>query len=643
VVRALAVVAVSFAIVLAACIVLVAFAIPSTLAVRARLEDGRGRLEQARSALIAGDLKRAADLFASAEASFDAATNRAHTNVLNVAAVLPALGGNIDVVRSLGTAGSKTARAGAEVADAVGRLPAGIDSLAPRNGRIPLERFPPLAGAVARADELVSSATADVRSGSTASFLFPPVEDARVRAEWSLSALHDSLGSAAAVLDRLPAFLGGDGPRTYLFGAENPAELRGTGGLIGAYALLRTDDGRLSLSPFRPIQSLPVLDLSTLPAPNPDYERLYYPQRTGSGFWLNANMTPDFPSAARSLEAALASAEGTSVDGVVTADPFALRALLESTGPTRVPGLGVEVTADNVVQFLANGAYAEIDQPSVRKQVLGEVAETVLERFLENGPEDRWVAAVADAAGESHVKVYVDDPELERALVGTGAGGAFRPADRSPSDLLSVVVNNGAGNKVDYYADREVRYVVRLHDDGTATATTEVRLTNHAPEGGLPAYVLGPMPGVTDRAGQNLSILNVYCGLCRLTGATRDGEPFDPGVDHELGSSFFQDYVKLDAGSSATTRFEYTLPGTWVGDSSGGTYTLRFLGQPTIRDTTLDVRVHVPDGMHVTDATGGARSDGAFATWSGTPSRTLQIDLAFAPSLPQRLWRELID
>jgi hypothetical protein len=83
------------------------------------------------------------------------------------------------------------------------------------------------------------------------------------------------------------------------------------------------------------------------------------------------------------------------------------------------------------------------------------------------------------------------------------------------------------------------------------------------------------------------------------------------------------------------------LASAWTGDSTGGTYRFRFLNQPTIRPTTLEVTIRVPDGMRVTDASSGVRVSGDVATWSGTPSRTLTIDLAFAPPLPERFWREL--
>ena len=41
--------------------------------------------------------------------------------------------------------------------------------------------------------------------------------------------------------------LGADGPRTYLLAVQQPAEARGTGGLLGAYAVLRAEQGVVSV------------------------------------------------------------------------------------------------------------------------------------------------------------------------------------------------------------------------------------------------------------------------------------------------------------------------------------------------------------------------------------------------------------
>jgi hypothetical protein len=89
-------------------------------------------------------------------------------------------------------------------------------------------------------------------------------------------------------------------------------------------------------------------------------------------------------------------------------------------------------------------------------------------------------------------------------------------------------------------------------------------------------------------------------------------------------------------------RYTYTVSSAWVGDASGGTYRLAFLDQPTIRATRLQVSVRMPDGMHVTRASAGVQVSGDVATWTGTPERTLAIELSFAPSLPIRLWHQVV-
>ena len=94
------------------------------------------------------------------------------------------------------------------------------------------------------------------------------------------------------------------------------------------------------------------------------------------------NATPDFPSAAKAALANYALGEGTELDGVIAADPFFLEALLEVTGPVRVPGAGV-VRADTVVDVTTNRAYARFDGATQRKEVLGAAAvKEALTRFL---------------------------------------------------------------------------------------------------------------------------------------------------------------------------------------------------------------------------------------------------------------------
>ena len=91
---------------------------------------------------------------------------------------------------------------------------------------------------------------------------------------------------------------------------------------------------------------------------------------------------PDFPSVAQAILNSYEAATGERLDGVILADPFAEAALLEATGPVRLPGYDVEIDADNVVAFTTNEAYSLFTDSVRRKRVLGDVARAAFERFV---------------------------------------------------------------------------------------------------------------------------------------------------------------------------------------------------------------------------------------------------------------------
>jgi hypothetical protein len=455
-----------------------------------------------------------------------------------------------------------------------------------------------------------------------------------------LGSLSRLLRNGSLLLKGLPRFLGQGAPRSYFLAAQNPAELRGTGGVLGAFSILTIDDGRFRFSPFRPIQSLPIPPLGEVPPPSAEYAANYDQFRGGGRFWLAINLTPDLPTAARAILDAYAVAEGTRLDGVIVADPFALEALLRVTGPAVVPELGARMTAANVVAFTANEAFSLLPDPAERKAALGSVATRVFQRFLHRSHQSlEDLRILGSAAAEGHILVFSTDPTMEQGLRATGAGGAL-PA--SSGDLLSVVENSSGANKVDFYQDRSIVYTVQLADGGSAAATADIRLTNHAPITGQPAYVIGPHPPYTSEPGESGQLVNVYCGAgCRPTSAERDGARIPLWMGSELGHPFFQDYFLTPSGETSDLRLELHLPRAWQGDGSGGVYRLTFLNQTTVRPTSLLVEVQVPSGMRVIEADPSMRVEGDTAVWQGTPGRRLDLEVRFQPPLLVRLWRDL--
>lgn len=609
---------------------LVALAVAlSALSVRGQLLKAQSEMRRGRSELLAGNASDAKRSFVAARDSFTAAKAGGPGLVFRSLGWVPFLGHTPQTTLAIAEAGARAADAGVTLAGAVVDLPGGLTALAPANGGIPIDRLASLTEAATRANAEVADALATVE-GSPDSLLIGPVNDARRRAQEELGSLHDLLLTGSSILQGLPEFLGQNGTRRYFFGAQNPAELRGTGGVMGAYSILTIRDGRFSFSPFRPVESLPRLSLDKVPPPSAEYAANYNQFRGGNRFWLAMNLTPDLPTAAKAIIDAYAVAEGMRLDGVIIADPFALQALLRVVGPTDIPSLGTSVTAANVVDLTTNEAFSLFPEPAVRKRVLGSVAGSVFEDFIRRSQASLAdLKILAHAAAEGHILIYSTDPAMERGLRGTAAGGAFQaPA----GDFLSVVENSAGGTKVDFYQDRSVSYTVRLGPGGSAQAVGEVQLANNAPTKGQPRYVIGPCPGFTTEPGESGQLLNVYCGAgCHLESAYRDGKRIALWTGSELGHPFYQDYFRTLSGKTSDLKLALYLPHAWQREGSGGVYRLAFLNQTTIRPTRLRIEVHAPEGAHIVGASPSMRIEGDSAVWEGIPGRRLELEVRFEP------------
>lgn len=606
--------------------------------IRSELQRGRDALERGKSALVAGRSQEAARAFEDAEVAFSGA---ADSTLIRLAGAVPWLGNTSDSVRAIAEAGERTAQAASLLAGAVEDLPGGLGALAPTTDGIPLDQLGGLTSAVSQAEVLTQQALETLREAPTG-FVLSQVASARDDALEELERTHRQLRAGSDILRGLPSFLGADGPRRYFFGASNPAELRGTGGLIGAYAILTVEDGRLDFSEFRPIQSLPRLHVDQVESPSPEYSTNFDYYRTGLGFWVAVNMTPDFPLAAEALWLSYREATGEQLDGVVVADPFALEALMRVTGPIPVGNTGIELTERTIVPFTTNEAYAFFDTNEERKLVLGRVAQSVLHGFLaDEGDDLRRERALLNAFDDGHVKVWSTDPDMQSGLALTTAGGAFDPQG---TDVVSVITNSASGTKLDYYQDRSVTYEVHLGPAGTATASLRTDLWNDSPTSGYPPYVIGPYKSFSTQAGENVAIVDLYCDRgCVLQDGTRNGEPVELERYSSDGYPYFEDYVRTPSGDTATIAAQLLLTDAWLGSDTGGTYRLSFVGQATIRPTRVHVVIEAPEGMPFTSWSDELSLQGEALAFDGTAVGNLDLRATFAPPLAVRLWRSLVN
>jgi hypothetical protein len=288
-----------------------------------------------------------------------------------------------------------------------------------------------------------------------------------------------------------------------------------------------------------------------------------------------------------------------------------------------------------------NEAYADYEVVDERKDVLGEIATAVLERFLAmDGRGLQRIRAMGDAIGGGHLQIYSTDPAFQEALETSGAAGSFA-APSDDADLVGVSVVNGSASKVDYYASRAIDLSVSLGGEHEALGDMTITIGNDAPTKGQPRYVIGPYLDELS-AGDQLPFISAWCTApCDLIGARRDGQEHLVVTGAENGLVFFRDYRAIAAGDEGSFNVRWHAQDAWSGDRWEGRYRLVVPSQPTVEPTEATVRIVAPPGSSISWTSQPMSVDGGTATWSGTLDTDQVFEVRFRASFVNRWWGSL--
>jgi hypothetical protein len=360
----------------------------------------------------------------------------------------------------------------------------------------------------------------------------------------------------------VPALLGGERPRRYLLVFQNNAEARGTGGLPGLYAVLAADGGRITVrtlgsnTDLRGADRMPV-DLG------PEYAARW---GQDPAIWANSNLDPSFPNAARIWLALWQRQTGQRLDGALATDPVAVGYLLAATGPVRLP-TGEQVTGGNVAPLTMSQVYARFAPGEPQNGFLRTVARSAVSALLASPARPRALLdALARAGRERRLVIYSSRPAEERDLVAAGLGGTLPDGAGS---YAYVVVNNVAGNKMDYYLRRSVSYAGGRCLAGQRDSRITIRFGNAAPAGDtLPAYVTQREDTGVTRAQSAapdsvVALVSVYgprqAGVVR---ATLDGQRLDVGALPAAGRPVWSFPLVVPPGRWRTVVLDIREPGS---------------------------------------------------------------------------------
>ncbi|WP_371408979.1 DUF4012 domain-containing protein [Micromonospora zamorensis] len=446
---------------------------------RAHLLNAAGLARELSAQVVGGDTDRALRTLAALQSQSGAARKATGDPSWQLGRRTPIAGDDLDAVRQIAIAIDELARQAFPTL-----LRADLTSLVPTGGRLDLARLSDVSAELTRADESVQRTRRDL-AAVPAESLVSQVRQALIdlRGEIDRLASLTSAGDQGARL--LPPLLGASGPRRYLLVSQNLAELRATGGMFGAYAIMEAENGKVKMGKQGSSASLgqftPALKL-------PAETRALWTDLPGI-YPADVNLSPHFPTAAALYREMFRRKTGTTVDGVLAVDPVVLSYLLKATGPVLVPG-GVPLASEKVVQTLLNDSYQRLD---VRQQdeFFASSAAAVFDAFFKKNVNPRVLLSAFDRAiTERRILFWSARPEEQRTFGDSRMAGTLPEQDTVPT--VGVFLNDGSGAKLGYYLRPTANLTVgECRPDGRRELRLRVTLRSTAPKSGLSESVLG--------------------------------------------------------------------------------------------------------------------------------------------------------
>lgn len=466
--------------------------------IKTELEATSQLLPELKGNIAAGKPQEARATATQLRAHTAAARDTAGDALWSLAAAVPWFGANFSAITEVARSADDVATLGVDpLVNVFESL--NWESLLPSSGGTNL-------GPLQQAAPSVSSAAHAVRASSErlnaidASGLIPQVAEPLARAREQLEAVTGALDAAADAARTAPGMLGAGGHRSYLLMIQNNAEARASGGIPGALAVLRLENGKMTLGAQGSAAGLGAMS----PVVSVDAEQQQiYSARLGE-YMQDVNLTPDFPTAATTAQAIWEKKTGQPVDGVISLDPVALSYILAATGPVRITnpeliaaargGLPAELNAKNVVKTLVSDVYAKIASPELQDVYFADVAKEVFGALSAgNGEAKGLLKGIGRGAEEGRVLLWSATTSEQDVIANYPLSGAISGPSISPAQF-GVYLNDGTGAKMDYYVKRTVQLVQECSGDDYGQTKVRVTSTNTAPADAatsLPAYVTG--------------------------------------------------------------------------------------------------------------------------------------------------------
>ncbi len=339
--------------------------------------------------------------------------------------------------------------------------------------------------------------------------------------------------------------------QTWFIATQNLAEARGTGGILGSFAVLSIKNGKVSLDQAGSDQDLDKIGAVRFNALPADLQVLW--GGTPSD-WRDMNVSAHVPYLGQQIYDSLKRYKR--IDGVVVVGQGTVAHLVAAVGSFEISG--VHVDGQNISDFLAKGIYARFESVAEKNKWVADFMHALFSRIKAKNFDypSAWRSLASTTSGD-RISAWAHSAELESRFEADSVAGEVSD---SMGSTVQVTVNNAGGNKLDAYLSMSASY--RLGECQTVTdlgiigrkASLTLALANTAPRRGLPKYVTPRsdlFAGQTHRVGANRSLFSIYAPVdSTIDYFTLDGQTVFAvqGFDHKHPVWVFD--ISIDPGET---------------------------------------------------------------------------------------------
>jgi hypothetical protein len=358
-----------------------------------------------------------------------------------------------------------------------------------------------------------------------------------------------------------PFLLGLNGPKTWLLVMNNGAEARATGGIPGGWATLGARDGHLELTHLETNSAISARTLENWQSLVPQDTRDLY------GYDLahlaDMNLSPDYPTNARLMNALYQQHTGGTVDGVISIDEYTLAGLMAVTGSVQIGNR--HLRASTVVDYVTKGVYSDYPNPKLKDEAVMDITRRVFKHLSQTNVHEVDLArAFIPSIHRGRLHVWAADSQEQRVLSTTLLSGSMSNP-RNPTHMAVII--NAAGNKIDAYVGSTISYSQGAcrKDVPYRESAISVSLHNDAPRHGLPSYVtprndLGYRDNSDPGSTMSAAFIHVPLGS-EFSAASINGKSVPMvgmGTDHDR--NVWEFHVELPARATKTMKVEFIEP-----------------------------------------------------------------------------------